>query len=810
MHVSYCGLCRGHGKIFIDLRISSLGFGSTVQVRSRTDAGDALPCDVYRKCDGSYVVAIPILDIDQILLVEELDSRGVVKETYRKKIGSRWAKWESRLRYRFDRALIERIRNYDGVFRLEENHLEFIQAISDKDRFIVRAALIVSKDTSLDDASITCITSDGRVLDVPTVFCGETVVRPVKGSNYSYSCMSVSISIPKSLENYCFVVRDASNADRTRFSVLEGWLLGCMLDDFGKMTRSAQIDQAYPVWFSKHRADEAVLRLQREVQGTQFETALKFSVVVPLYKTPLSFFEEMVRSVQNQTYAHWELILVNASPEDEGLARAVSVICESDSRIKAIRLDENKGISENSNVGILAATGDFVSFLDHDDLIEPDLLYEYALAIEEHPDTDLLYCDEDKIGDDNRHFDPFFKPDFNLDLLRNNNYICHMLTVRRAIFDEVGLLDPSCDGAQDHDLTMRVSERARHIHHVAKILYHWRVSAGSTAGGVDGSKPYATLAGIRAVEKHLKRLNLSATVDRAGRPATYRVKYHVPSDHPLVTIVIPNKDNRAILSKCINSIVDKSTYDTYEIVIVENNSTEEETFSYYDEITQAENIRCVQYDGSFNFSKIINKGVDESKGEYCILLNNDTEIITPDWIEWMLGLCARPEVGAVGVKLYYPDDTIQHAGIGIAPAVAACLHQLLPRGDSGYFALNDAQQDMSAVTAACMMTKRSAFERVGGMTEDLAVAFNDLDYCLKLRELDYLVVYTPEVELYHYESLSRGAENTVEKVTRFLKEIAYMNDRWAKYYAAGDPYLNVNLSRREPGSYYFCLPGDEE
>ncbi len=803
MQVMYRGLCRGHGKIFISLEIASIGVGCAISARAYDDADDRMPCDLYREEEGAYVVALPILDIDQTLIVEETDAEGKVTGSFRKKVSAGRAKWESRFRYRFDGKLIEKIRNYDGLYRFTENHLEFIGAVPDIDRIIVRAALTVSKGASLEDMAITCMGADGQKINASIVFCGETSVEPVKGNGFSYECASVSISIPKAFQNYCFEIRDASNPESTRFSVLESWLLGCMVDDFDKMTRSAQIDPLYPVWLSKHRADEATLMLQREAR---LENGPSFSIVVPLYKTPRTFFDEMTESVRDQTYGRWELILVNASPEDESLAEAVAKACAADPRIKAVDLESNGGISENTNAGIAVATGDFVSFSDHDDIIEPNLLYEYALAVFERPDTDLLYCDEDKQGEDGRHFDPFFKPDFNLDLLRNNNYICHMLTVRRTVLDQVGLLDPACDGAQDHDLTLRVCERARHVHHVAKILYHWRVSAGSTAGGIEDSKPYATLAGIRAVKSHLDRLGIAATVEQANRPATYRVKYAVPEDRPFVSIVIPNKDNRRVLAQCIDSILAKTTYEPYEIVIVENNSTDPETFAYYDEVTSAPAVRCIRYDGAFNFSKIINRGVSEAQGEYCILLNNDTEIITPDWIETMLGLCARPEVGAVGVKLYYPDDTIQHAGVGIAPAVAACLHQSLPRRNTGYFALNDAQQDLSAVTAACMMTKRSAFERAGGMTEDLAVAFNDLDYCLKLRELGYLVVYTPEVELYHYESLSRGAEDTVEKVARFLREVAYMNDRWAEYYAAGDPYLNINLSRKEPGSYYFCLP----
>ena len=514
----------------------------------------------------------------------------------------------------------------------------------------------------------------------------------------------------------------------------------------------------------------------------------------------------MAESVKSQSYANWELILVNASPDNQELKARVEQETARDNRIKSITLAENKGISENTNAGVAAASGDFVSFFDHDDILEPDLLFSYAEAIENNDNVDLLYCDEDKLMPDGKLAQPFFKPDFNIDLLRNNNYICHMLTIRKSLLDTLEPNTKEFDGAQDHNLTLRAVEKARNVHHVAKVLYHWRLSETSTAANAD-SKPYATIAGIKAVQNHLDRLGLNAKVEQARRPFTYKVTYAAPDSHPLVSIIIPTKDHADILDNCITSIVEKSTYDNYELVIIENNSTENTTFEYYDKL-QAKYpaiVRLVTWEHEFNFSKLMNFGVSHAKGNYLLLLNNDTEVITPNWIETMLGICAREDVGAVGAKLYYPDNTIQHAGLCVTGGVAGHLCQSMPKDNWGYFALNDAQQDFSAVTAACIMTKRSEYEKVGGFTEDLQVAFNDVDFCLKLREINDLIVYTPEVELYHYESISRGVENNTDKQIRFHKEVAYMNYRWANYYVEGDPYMNPNFTVGEPGNRYYHL-----
>lgn len=565
----------------------------------------------------------------------------------------------------------------------------------------------------------------------------------------------------------------------------------------------AGADPYYQEWFLSHRSPAWQLAAQRRAE---LPVRPLFSVIVPLFRTPGDLFEEMLRSVLDQTYTSWELVLVNASPEDEALAALVERACASDARVTSIALEKNGGISLNTNAGIAVAHGDFVCFFDHDDVIEPDLLFEYAKAIGEHNDVDVLYCDEDKLSPEGRYIAPYFKPDFNIDLLRCNNYVCHMLTIRRTLLERLKPNTPDYDGAQDHNLVLEASELARRIHHVPKVLYHWRITASSTAANAD-SKPYANAAGIKSVREHLERVGLRAEVELSRFPFTYAVRYLPPAPEPLVSVIIPTKDHPDVLSRCLDSVFEKTTYPNYEVVIVDNASSDPALPAYYDKLERERDgqVRVVRYDEPFNFSSIVNLGVRSARGDYLLLLNNDTEVITEQWMERMVGLCAREDVGAVGVRLYYPDDTIQHAGIVVTDKDAGHFCQDMPRVNNnwGYFNLGDCQRDLTAVTAACMMTTRRAFQSVGGFEEQLSVAFNDVDFCLKLRERGLLVVYTPEVELYHYESLSRGIDLTHEQLVRNHQERALLYSRWHRYYASSDPCYTPNLRETiELARYY--------
>lgn len=551
----------------------------------------------------------------------------------------------------------------------------------------------------------------------------------------------------------------------------------------------------YGPWYGRYRPTEQELARQRK---KRWKARPKISIAVPAYKTPERFLREMIESVLAQTYDNWELCIVNAGCGDGDVKGIQSEILAEyaarDGRIRYEDLAENLGISENTNRAFAMAGGDYIGLLDHDDLLAPNALYEVACRLEKDPDIGCIYTDEDKVTTDlSEHFQPHLKPDLNLDLLRSNNYITHFFLVRRDIVERAGGFRGEFDGAQDYDFILRCTECAGKVVHIPEILYHWRTHKSSTADN-PASKMYAFEAGKRAIMEHLERTGTPGEVSHTKDLGFYRVRYPV-REESLISIIIPNKDEKDTLEKCLRSIRERSTYENYEILIIENNSVTDEIFDYYGELEKEERIRVAVWEEDFNYAAINNYGVSLAKGRYLLFLNNDIEVIAPDWMEEMLGHCQRPEVGAVGARLYYPDGTIQHAGciIGIG-GIAGHMFVGMSGERTGYLHKAAIQQDLSAVTAACMMMRADAFQQAGGFTEKLAVAFNDIDLCLKVRGLGYLVVYDPYVEMYHYESKSRGAEDDKGKVRRFQQEIEYMRSHWLDILKQGDPYYNKNLS----------------
>lgn len=544
----------------------------------------------------------------------------------------------------------------------------------------------------------------------------------------------------------------------------------------------------YEKWIFFNEPNRKELRKQRKVK---FEIEPKISIIVPMYNTDVKYFKELVNSLIKQTYKNWELCLADGSKEQN---RKIENICKKDKRIKYKFLNDNKGIAGNTNSALELATGDYISLLDHDDLLPEFSLYEVVKCINENKDVEFIYSDEDKIMEKNR-FEPHFKPDFAIDTLRSVNYICHFSTFKKELMDKLVGFREEYNGAQDYDIILRMTEETDKIVHIPKILYHWRVHPGSTAASTAGdAKPYAFEAGKKAIEDHLKRVGLQAKVEHGYSLGIYRTIYEVIGN-PKVSIIIPNMDHIEELKVCINSILEKTTYSNYEIIVVENNSKKEETFKYYEEIEQNEKIKVVYYsEKKFNYSKIINFGVSKATGEYIMQLNNDTELITPNWLEELLGYAERKDIGAVGVKLYYPDNTIQHNGviIGIG-GVGGHIMKNLPKDQRAYFARDTFVQNLSAVTAACIISRKEIYEEVGYMDEDFEVAFNDLDFCLKIREKGYLIIIDPYVELIHYESKSRGYEDTPEKIKRFQGEINKFQEKWEDILENGDPYFNKNF-----------------
>ena len=539
---------------------------------------------------------------------------------------------------------------------------------------------------------------------------------------------------------------------------------------------------------------------RKRQEETVFPKDITFSILVPLYNTPEKFLREMIDSVQAQTYRKWELCLADGSDDAHPeVGRICQEYMQNDSRIKYKKIEKNLGISGNTNVCFGMATGEYIGLFDHDDLLHPSVLYEYMKAICEQ-DADYIYCDE--VTFEGNSIDNMltihFKPDFSIDNLRANNYICHFSVFSEKLLEETGLFRSEFDGSQDHDMILRLTSRAKKIVHVPKILYYWRSHPQSVAANIN-AKTYAIDAAKRAVLAHLKSCGLEGTVESTRAfPTIFRIKYKLKAK-PMISIIIPNKDHRDDLKRCVDSILNKSTYENYEILIVENNSTETETFAYYKMLENQPKVRVITYEaeGGFNYSKINNFAAKQAKGEYLLLLNNDTKVITREWMEELLMYAQRDDVGAVGAKLYYADNTIQHAGIVIglgAHHAAGHTHHLLPKENLGYMGRLCYAQDVTAVTGACLLVRKSLYEQVGGLDESFTVALNDVDFCLRLRALGLLNIFTPFAELYHYESKSRGLDKDGASAERYNKEVAHFRERWKKELDAGDPYFNPNFS----------------
>ncbi len=536
-------------------------------------------------------------------------------------------------------------------------------------------------------------------------------------------------------------------------------------------------------------------------RAEHFDRMVKISILVPLWNTPEDFLREMIESVTAQTYENWELCLADGSDDaHENVAAIVREYQEKDGRGRILykKLEKNEGIAGNTNQCLAMATGEYIGLFDHDDILHPSVLYEYVKVINDKQ-ADYIYCDETtfKSGDINKMLTMHFKPDFAIDNLRANNYICHFSVFARELLDGTELFRSQFDGSQDHDMILRLTDRAKNVVHVPKLLYYWRSHPGSVASDIN-AKPYAIQSAKNAVADHLRRHgfdHFQITSTRAFE-TIFKIRYQILGS-PLISIVIANKDHVADLQRCITSILEKSTYENYEIIIVENNSEEKQTFDYYEELKENNRITVVTYEGAFNYSAVNNLGVKHARGEYILLLNNDTQVITVNWMEELLMYAQREDVGAVGGKLYYADKTIQHAGVVLglgAHRTAGHSHYKQHRENLGYMGRLCYAQDVSAVTGACLLVKKSLFEEVGGLEEDFAISLNDVDFCLKLREKGYLNVFTPFAELYHFESISRGLDDQGQKAQRYDRESQQFREKWKKVLEVGDPYYNPNFS----------------
>lgn len=514
-------------------------------------------------------------------------------------------------------------------------------------------------------------------------------------------------------------------------------------------------------------------------------TGVKITIITPVYKPNLIHFNAMLASVFNQSYSNWQLILVDDCSKSIDLDLCLRE-AEKDPRVTVVRRAENGHISKASNNGLEQATGEYIALLDHDDLLQIDALKAVIFYIEQEKlnanDVNILYSDEDKINEEGEFEQAHFKPQWNPDLLYSHNYICHLGVYKKSLLDQIGGFRVGVEGSQDYDLLLRAVKvcNAQNIIHIPYVLYHWRIAPGSTA--LAGSeKNYTDIAGLKALQEHFSDQPI-VDVEAGLLSNTYKVNWPIPEEPPLVSIIIPTKNAWELVKQCLDSLYELTAYEHFEVLLVDNQSDDMRSLNYFNELIKEDKIRLLRYNDVFNYSAINNYAVTQAKGEIIVLMNNDIEILTPNWLTEMVSHCLRDDIGCVGAKLYYPNNTIQHAGVvlGIG-GVAGHSHKYFPKNHPGYFKRLSIIQNYSAVTAACLAVKKSIFDEVGGLNEkNLAIAFNDVDFCLRVQELGYRNLWTPYAEMIHHESVSRGGEDTPEKQARFANEVDYMKQAWGE------------------------------
>ena len=820
MSIKRLALCRSQGRLFVLLRFAGRDVVALIeqefsQTFARATTNGANVPSLVLPVDHGRVLAIcpSVADYERelaVLVLPFLDGSAIDVEfaSGGQKLGSirldsRMAKLESKINYKAKPALCALIRDAQRGERCGRYEIDAVRYLPADSGAVWRYEVAWVGDPQCTPR-LQILDVHMNVIDA-TVHMFESQVDVPQQNGCCVNKTYLSVEMPEDVRDFAAIATDSAGQIQSGFCAMDGRLYNGMVDDSWNRMKDARADDAaYRRWFEQHRAKPGDLACQR-VTAAAFAYRPLLSIVVPCYKTDRVYLRELLDSVLAQSYDNWELLLMDASPEWDAVANLAAAA--HDERVRRIELPGNGGIVVNTNAGIQQATGDYIAFLDHDDILEPDALFHYVAALnkaakEEYPQ--VLFCDEDMFQKTGEWDQPVFKTRLNVDLLYSHNCVTHFLMVEKALIDRIGMSPEDVAGAQDYDLTLRCLAAGARFEHVAHVLYHWRVHPGSTADGSADSKPYAIEAGRLALQRHFDSLGVRGTVEESETPFVYRMRYALPEPAPLVSIVIPTKDHVETLDACVMSIAQNATYANYEIVLVENNSEDPETFAYYESLPERVAAasggkgaaRVEWWPGEFNYSQIINFGVKHAKGDYLLLLNNDTEVINSDFIEEMMGYLQRPDTGVVGAKLYFADHLVQHAGIlvGVRGALAHANQDFSAKRE-GYLARAVRPGNFSAVTGACQMVRRDVFEQVGGYNEEFAVGFNDADFCLRVWEAGYRTIFTPYAELYHYEFTSRGREEAnEEKLRRWKREQALFMQRWPELFLDGDPWLGSNLS----------------
>lgn len=820
MSIKRLALCRSQGRLFVLLRFAGQDVAALIEQEGSqafahaTTSGSCVPSLALPVDHGRVLAICPsVADYERelaVLVLPFLDGSSIDIDfaSSGQKLGSirldsRMAKLESKINYKAKPVLCALIRDAQRGERCGRCEIDAVRYLPADSGAVWRYEVTWSGDSQCTP-QLEILDTHMNVIDA-TVHMFESQVDVSQQSGCRVNKTYLSVEMPEDIRDFVAIATDPAGQIQSGFCAMDGRLYNGMVDDSWNRMKDARADDAaYRRWFEQHRAKPGDLACQR-VAAAAFAYRPLVSIVVPCYKTDLVYLRELLDSVLAQSYDNWELLLMDASPEWDAVANLVAAA--RDERVRRIELPGNGGIVVNTNAGIQQATGDYIAFLDHDDILEPDALFHYVAVLNKAAEDgrpQVLFCDEDMFQKTGEWGQPVYKTRLNVDLLYSHNCVTHFLMVEKALIDRIGVSPEDVAGAQDYGLTLRCLAAGARFEHVAHVLYHWRVLPGSTADCSADSKPYAIEAGRLALQRHFDSLGIRGTVEESETPFVYRMRYALPESAPLVSIVIPTKDHVETLDACVMSIAQKATYANYEIVLVENNSEDQETFAYYETLPERVAAasggkgaaRVEWWPGEFNYSQIINFGVEHAKGDYLLLLNNDTEVISSDFIEEMMGYLQRPDAGVVGAKLYFADHLVQHAGIlvGVRGALAHANQDFSAKRE-GYLARAVRPGNFSAVTGACQMVRRDVFEQVGGYNEEFAVGFNDADFCLRVWEAGYRTIFTPYAELYHYEFTSRGREEAnEEKMRRWKREQALFMQRWPEFFLNGDPWLGPNLS----------------
>lgn len=803
-------MARSDGRLYCHIDIEDalvLDCGAWPAVTARRGEAE-IPVEVYPaehvREAGAWVLVLPYFEKAVFVVRVTVDG-----ESADMRISCARARLESPTRH-----LVQRARHKGCSLGIER-----IQASWVKDR--LRPTLDRLMVGERGDVWRVCVAWDGDEGILPCLSIVDAQGAPIAFEQYEFerqvgvespngSCLNryfYSLRLPCACREFALSATDEAGLAAPGFCSCDESFWHFREHECWEHRRDARADdRRYAAWFEEHRAHRGDLEVQR---AHRFDSEPLFSIVVPCFASVRRFLSELIDSVTSQSYGAWELILVDSSPADGVVA--VCAEAAADERVRVVSVPQNSGIVGNTNLGIDAARGDYIAFLDHDDLLEPDVLFWYAREVTQNPSRapEVLFCDEDLFEIAGAWRQPIFKTRLNVDLLYSHNCVTHFLCVSSELIDRIGMSSDDVTGAQDYDLTLRALAAGARFAHVPRVLYHWREHAGSTSGDNAGSKPYAIEAGRLALERHLASRGIPACVEEVPQPFVYRVHYELPEPAPFVSVIIPSRDHADVLRACVVSLFEHSAYRAFEVIVVENHSAEPETHALYDELTKTYSPAFHVLNASdeiegFNYSRLINLGAAAAKGEYLLLLNNDTEVRSPDFMAEMLGYLQRPEVGVVGAKLYFRDGLTQHAGMLVGPHGAVCHpNQDFEPDRDGYLSRAVRPGNFSAVTGACQMVSKSVFDEVGGYDETFAVGFNDVDFCFRVRETGRLVTFTPYAELFHYEFVSRGREVADPlKLERWKREQALFVERWPKPFLEGDPYSNPNLN---PDSVYFGL-----